>query len=103
MPECANGTLLQGREGNVSLDSGFFDEFSTIGGLDVPGIAQGTIVPTGELVGEVPRRFSVSYKNQCVLFGLLGRGVAATEGGARRQKRTGFNNGKHGAESNVVE
>ncbi len=76
VPQGADGTLLEGGEGNVGLDSGLSNELSSLGGLDVSGLAQWTIVPTGELVGKVPGGLSVSDQNQGVLVGLLGGGEA---------------------------
>lgn len=46
-------------------------------------LAQGTIVPSGELVCEVPCGFSVSDEDQSGLVGLLGGGVTGT--GKRRR------------------
>jgi hypothetical protein len=72
VPQGADGTLLKRCEGDVGLDAGLGNELSSLGGLDVAGLAQRAIVPAGELVGEVPRRFSVSDEDQCVFVGLLG-------------------------------
>ena len=76
VPEGADGTLLEGRKGNVGLDAGLLDELTTVGGLDVTGLAQWAIVPPGELVGEVPCRFSVTDEDERVLVGLLNGGEA---------------------------
>jgi hypothetical protein len=76
VPKGSDGTLLQRRKGNVGLDAGLLDELSTVGGLDVTGLAQWAIVPPGELVGEVPRRFSVTDEDERVLVSLLGSGEA---------------------------
>ena len=74
VPQGADGTLLEGGEGNIGLDSGLGNELSSLGGLDVSGLTQWAIVPTGELVGKVPGGLSVSDQNQGVLVGLLGGG-----------------------------
>mmetsp|Transcript_7598 Transcript_7598/g.22264 ORF Transcript_7598/g.22264 Transcript_7598/m.22264 type:complete len:374 (-) Transcript_7598:147-1268(-) len=87
VPEGSDGTLLHGGKGDVGLDSGLADELSSLGGLDVSGVTERTIVPSGELVSEVPGRFSVSDEDQGGLVGLLGGGVAATEGGTGGQER----------------
>mmetsp|Transcript_11088 Transcript_11088/g.23495 ORF Transcript_11088/g.23495 Transcript_11088/m.23495 type:complete len:310 (+) Transcript_11088:233-1162(+) len=100
VPEGADGALLQRGKGDVGLDPGLVDELSALGGLDVAGVAEGAVVPAGELVGEVPGRFSVSHQDEGVLVGLLEGGKAATEGGLRRQEGTRFRNGKHGGVTN---
>ena len=77
VPQGSDGPLLQGGEGDIGLDVRLLDELSALLGLDVAGLAQRAIVPAGELIREIPRRFSVSDQDQRVLVGLLRGGEAA--------------------------
>ena len=71
VPKGANGTLQEGGKGNIGLDSFLLDELSGLGHLLVSLGTQWAVIPSGELVFQVPGRFSVSDQNQSVLVGNL--------------------------------
>mmetsp|Transcript_22109 Transcript_22109/g.46541 ORF Transcript_22109/g.46541 Transcript_22109/m.46541 type:complete len:229 (-) Transcript_22109:62-748(-) len=88
VPEGADGAFLEGREGDVGDDSGFFDEFSGFDDFFVSFGREGDVYPTREFVFEVPGGFSVTDEDEGAFVGGL-KGCKAAGIGGHPDRRTG--------------